>query len=160
MVHGLERDGDGYFKSALAATREAGATDSTLVIAPQFHATDGSCKDKLAPGEERFACHGWQDGVANSEAPLSSFTAMDRLLNAVDNRDLFPALKEIVLAGHSAGGQFVQRYAATNRVDGKLSVPLRYVVANPSSYLYLEAWRPVAHARVRPSIVTSSAFGD
>ncbi len=121
--------------------------ESTLVIAPQFHANDGDrCKDNLEAGEEPFACRGWQDGVATRKAPLSSFTAMDRLLRALGNHELFPALKEIVLAGHSAGGQFVQRYAATNRVDGKLPVPLRYVVANPSSYLYLESWRPVEHA--------------
>ncbi len=147
LVHGLQRDGDVYFKSAMAATREAGRMDSTLVIAPQFHANDGNqCKDKFASGEAHFACRGWSDGVATKSDPLSSFAAMDRLLQALANRELFPALKEIVLAGHSAGGQFVQRYAAANRVDGKLPVPLRYVVANPSSYLYLESWRPVEHA--------------
>jgi hypothetical protein len=38
----------------------------------------------------------------------------------------------------------VQRYAAVNRVEEKLSVPVRYMIANPSSYLYLEPWRPVS----------------
>ena len=59
---------------------------------------------------------------------------MDRLLAALDDKARFPALKEIVVAGHSAGGQYVQP---------TLSALVRYLVANPSSYLYLEPWRPV-----------------
>jgi len=46
------------------------------------------------------------------------------------------------VAGHSAGGQFVNRYEMANRVHDSLSVPIAYVVANPSSYAYLDATRP------------------
>jgi pimeloyl-ACP methyl ester carboxylesterase len=143
LVHGLQRDGESYFKSAIDAAKDSHELGRTLVIAPQFHAVDGTCKDKPEAGEVIFACRGWSDGVATKEASLSSFEALDRVLRMVANKDLFPSLKEIVIAGHSAGGQFVQRYAATNRIDGTVIVPLRYVVANPSSYLYLESWRPV-----------------
>ncbi|MEZ5353227.1 MAG: hypothetical protein R2762_11370 [Bryobacteraceae bacterium] len=45
------------------------------------------------------------------------------------------------MAGHSAGGQFVQRYAGINRAEPKSRVPVRYVVANPSSYVYLNSLR-------------------
>jgi pimeloyl-ACP methyl ester carboxylesterase len=140
LVHGLQRDGHVYYKSAYDATSDAGRLNSTLVIAPQFHA----CTDKPDAGEAFFACRGWSDGSTTPEFPLSSFTAMDQLLEGVADRSRFPRLKEIVLAGHSAGGQFVQRYAAANRIDGKLAVPIRYIVANPSTYLYLDSWRPVA----------------
>ncbi len=146
LVHGVGRDGDVYFKSALAATQDSAEMENTLVIAPQFHATDGKCADgpKMEQGETAFACRGWSDGVGDAASPISSFTAMDALLREVANKKVFPSLQEIVVTGHSAGGQFVQRYAATNRIDGKLPVTLRYVVANPSSYLYLDAWRPAA----------------
>jgi hypothetical protein len=50
----------------------------------------------------------------------------------------------IVLAGHSAGGQFVTRYQMANLVQEKLAVPITYLVANPSSYGYLDALRPSA----------------
>ena len=143
LVHGLQRDGDAYYKTAIGATQDAGEIGRTLVIAPQYHAVDGTCKDKPEPGETIFACRGWSDGNSTKAAPRNSFAALDGLLRMVASRDLFPSLKEIVVAGHSAGGQFVQRYAATNRIDGTLAVPIRYVVANPSSYLYLESWRPV-----------------
>lgn len=143
LVHGLHRDGQVYYKTAIDGTQDSHEMERTLVIAPQFHAVDGTCKDKPAPGEATFYCRGWSDGISTNDAPLSSFTAMDTLLRMVAKRELFPAVKEIVVAGHSAGGQFVQRYAATNRVDGALGLPIRYLVANPSSYLYLESWRTV-----------------
>src|SRR5579859_2861551 len=38
LVHGLQRDGDVYYKAAIAAARDAGEMDRALVIAPQFHA--------------------------------------------------------------------------------------------------------------------------
>jgi hypothetical protein len=47
-----------------------------------------------------------------------------------------------VVAGHSAGGQYVNRYEMANRVHDKLGVPITYVVSNPSSYAYPDALRP------------------
>ena len=106
-------------------------------------ANDGSgCMDALDDGELAFSCNGWKDGEPALGSPIDSFTAMDRLLAALDDKARFPALKEIVVAGHSAGGQYVQRYAAGNRIEPTLSAPVRYLVANPSSYLYLEPNRP------------------
>ena len=46
------------------------------------------------------------------------------------------------MAGHSAGGQFVTRYEMANQIHDTLGVPMTYVVANPSSYAYLDAPRP------------------
>ena len=40
---------------------------------------------------------------------LSSFAVVDRLLAGVTTAG-YPSLKRIVVAGHSAGGQFVNRY--------------------------------------------------
>jgi pimeloyl-ACP methyl ester carboxylesterase len=150
LIHGTQRNGADYFKTAIAATKEAGFLEKTLVIAPYFKANDGSrCKDVLEEGELGFSCNGWKDGEPAFESNIDSFTAMDRLLAALDDKTRFPALKEIVVAGHSAGGQYVQRYAAGNRMEPKLSVPVRYLVANPSSYLYLETWRPVKNPEAR-----------
>jgi hypothetical protein len=50
-------------------------------------------------------------------------------------------LKRIVIAGHSAGGQFVARYQLANRVHETLGVPVAYVVANPSSYAWPDGSR-------------------
>ena len=42
-----------------------------------------------------------------------------------------------MIAGHSAGGQFANRFAAAHPAQPET----RYIVANPSSYLYLDAQR-------------------
>jgi pimeloyl-ACP methyl ester carboxylesterase len=55
----------------------------------------------------------------------------------------FPQLREVVILGHSAGGQIVQRYAVAGR--GASAVPhlhVHLIVANPSSYFYFDNWRP------------------
>jgi hypothetical protein len=58
---------------------------------------------------------------------------------------LLPDLATVVVAGHSAGGQLVLRYAIVGRGEAALlarNVHVRYVVANPSSYLYFSDDRP------------------
>jgi pimeloyl-ACP methyl ester carboxylesterase len=47
-----------------------------------------------------------------------------------------------VVAGHSAGGQFASRYAMASQVHDRLPVKISYLVANPSSYTYLDGLRP------------------
>jgi len=61
------------------------------------------------------------------------------LLDVLSDKMRFPALETIVVAGHSGGGQVVQRYALlTPRQD------IRFIIANPSSYAYLSPERPTA----------------
>jgi hypothetical protein len=75
---------------------------------------------------------------------MSSYEVMDRILRALGDRSRFPNLRTIVVTGHSAGGQYTQRYAIGTQVDRELpGVELRYVVANPSSYMYFDGQRPV-----------------
>ena len=69
---------------------------------------------------------------------------MDEMLRKLARKDVFPNLKTIVIAGHSAGGQYVARYQMANQVHDALGVPVTYIVSNPSSYAYLDATRPNA----------------
>ncbi|MEW8442104.1 MAG: hypothetical protein AB2689_28490 [Candidatus Thiodiazotropha taylori] len=83
-------------------------------------------------------------------------------MELVTDRALFPNLRVVTVAGHSAGGQFVQRYAAGTQS------PIRhrdhafvYVVANPSSFMYLDRRRPEPGSTsefFEPS--TSCSFND
>jgi pimeloyl-ACP methyl ester carboxylesterase len=146
MVHGAGRDADHYFSTALAAAFLAGALDDTLVIVPRFASNDGGgCRDSLAANEVNWPCGGdsWRSGgVARNDPQLTSFDFADQILRRLVNKDTFPNLKTIVVAGHSAGGQFVNRYEMASRVHDTLGVRITYVVANPSSYAYLDANRP------------------
>ncbi len=147
MVHGAGRDAVNYFRSALAAGFLADALSDTLIIAPRFASNDRGCGDSLAPNEVNWACSGnsWRSGgVSLTTEHLTSYDFMDALLRKLARKDLFPNLKAIVLAGHSAGGQFVTRYEMASPVGDELPIPLTYVVSNPSSYAYPDLNRPAA----------------
>jgi hypothetical protein len=143
-IHGAGRDADNYFKSTLAAGFLAGALDNTIIIAPRMASNDGAgCRDVLAPNEISWNCNSWRSGgVANSNAAVTSFDFLDEILRKVTRKDVFPNLKAIVVVGHSAGGQVVNRYEMGNKVSESLGVPITYVVSNPSSYAYPDSVRP------------------
>ena len=148
LVHGAGRDADNYFRTTLAAAFLAGALDNTLVIAPRMASNDGNgCKDTLAQNEISWNCNSWRSGGPSITNPgVNSFDLLDEILKKVARKDVFPNLKAIVLAGHSAGGQVMNRYEMANQVHDKLGVPISYVVSNPSSYAYLDATRPTGGA--------------
>jgi hypothetical protein len=116
-----------------------------MVIAPRLASNDGrGCKDSLAPQEVSWNCSSWRSGgPALSDDQVTSFDFMDGILQKLARKEIFTNLKEIVVAGHSAGGQYVTRYEMANRVHDTLGVPITYVVANPSSYAYPDPTRPV-----------------
>ena len=161
MVHGAQRNGDGYFSTAMAAAAATGNLLNTIVIAPAFRGREGrGCNDTVQPGELYWSCQGWNAGLpAVEDKSVNSFTAMDRILALLNNKTRFPKLKSIVVAGHSGGGQFMQRYAAMNRIEETIDIPVRYVVANPSSYVYLDSKRPPTGASCTPEGKCQGAFG-
>jgi hypothetical protein len=93
-----------------------------------------------------WTANGWIDGdVAVRPAPLSSYDAIDAIMARFADAEIFPNLRHVVIAGHAAGAQLVQRYAAVGRGPAALTqanVAVRYVVANPSSYLWFGEDRP------------------
>src|SRR5437867_7500936 len=146
MVHGTNRNADHYFSTAVAATFLAGALDDSIVISPRIASAAGNCHDMLAPNEVSWSCTGdsWRSGgTAASHADLTSFDFVDQILKKLADKNVFPNLRAIVVAGHSAGGQFVARYQMANRVHDTLGVPVSYVVANPSSYAWPASTRPL-----------------
>lgn len=152
MVHGQGRNADDYFRTMMAAGFLAGALEDTIIISPRFSSNNADgCKDHLSEGELNQPCRGksWRGGGEAENAPHgTSFHVMDEVLRRLADKKKFPNLQFITLAGHSAGGQFVHRYAAaTKAVDG-LGVPVKFVVSNPSSYLYLDARRYAAEGKL------------
>ena len=120
-VHGLDRNACGMRRAVLAAL--GGEPAGTLVVAPWFAAPeDGVAGHTWALGT-------WPAGDASS-AGVSSLAALDDLVERFGDRD-------VTVVGFSGGGQFVNRYAATSPVTAS-----RYVVMNPSTYLWFTARRP------------------
>jgi hypothetical protein len=146
MIHGTNRNPDHYFETATAAAFLAGALDDAVVIAPRIASADGGCHDPLAENEVSWSCGGdsWRSGGTAPGKTLTSFDFVDEILKKLANKRMFPNMSEIVVAGHSAGGQFVARYQMANKVHETLGVPVTYVVANPSSYAWPDSTRPLA----------------
>jgi pimeloyl-ACP methyl ester carboxylesterase len=148
MIHGAGRNADGYFSSAMAAAFLAGALENTLVIAPRMASNDGAgCRDALGANEISWHCNTWRSGGPSLTHPgITSFDFLDEILRKVARKEIFPNLRAIVVAGHSAGGQVTNRYGMSNKVHDKLGVPVSYVVSNPSSFAWPSDERPTAAA--------------
>ena len=146
MVHGTNRNADHYFETAVGAAFLAGALDDTVVIAPRIASkAERGCNDKLDTNEVNWSCGGdsWRSGGNSTSNPeLTSFDFVDQILRKLANKSNFPNMAAIVVAGHSAGGQFVNRYEMANKLHDTLGVPVSYVIANPSSYAWPDASRP------------------
>ena len=147
IFHGLLRNADAYFASGLQSRDAAGeAGRNVLVLAPQFLADVDIAANHLPANTLGFDYDHWAGGeAALTPAPISGFTAIDAILTRLADRRTFPALDVVVLAGFSAGGQTVQRYAVVGNGEQALTaqgVQVRYVVSDPSSYLYFTPARP------------------
>jgi len=148
VLHGRLRNADVYYRSALTAQAAAGeAGRTTLMIVPQYLAGIDVDAFHLPPDTLHWSLLGWEGGdPAEGPRPVSSLEALDAILARLADRRLFPDLKQVVVAGHSGGGQVVQRYAVAGRGEAVLArqaIGVRYVIANPSSYAYFSAERPV-----------------
>lgn len=140
MIHGNRRDPDRYFESLVAAAEREARLEDTLLLAPGFRAE----KDEHGPRSTFWSRSGWKIGNRSKDpGRISSFTVVDELLGRICPVEArpFPALKVVVIVGHSAGGQFVHRYAAGGAGCPDAGVEVRYVVMNPSSYLYVDGRR-------------------
>ena len=142
MSHGVGRNfGYAFARMTLVYAAPTGSA-STLIVAPHFQAD----LDKPAPGFLYWSDHGWASGDDSLDANhLSSYDAMDSLIEQIAGGGHFPNLREIVVTGLSAGGQLTDRFAAGSSVENIFpNIHFRYVVASPSSYLYFDEnrWAP------------------
>lgn len=121
-VHGLDRAACAMRDAVVAAL--GGEPADTVVIAPHFSTSADAPTGGFAWGPST-----WPAGEPD-RGGVSSFAVMDALVEAVGDRS-------ITLVGFSGGGQFTNRYAAVSR-----TMLDRYVIINPSSYVWLTADRP------------------
>lgn len=153
VIHGSNRNARDYYERILNPARRAGRADSTtLILAPQFLLEIDIEAFDLLDYTLFWSSSGWKKGDESQSsfeherpAEISSFAIIDTILFRLVS--LNPNLQNIVLAGHSAGGQFVNRYAAGNQTEAVLmsefGIQMTYLVANPSSYLYFSEKRRV-----------------
>lgn len=152
VIHGMNRNAGDYFRNMKeAASMSSHYTDSVMIVAPQFLEEEDLDPNGL-DNSYLYWSSGWKSG-SNSKnnaghprpARISSYAVMDTLMFRL--AEFHPNLKYIILAGHSAGGQLVNRYSAASPLADlllkKYGIKTRFIVANPSSYLYLDEKRVV-----------------
>jgi len=171
FVHGINRDGDNHFRTALAAAFLADGLNNTAIVAPRFASNSGApgnqagdCHDALAADEANWVCETlrpdtWRSGGGEiNNDKVTSFDFMDEIIRRLARKQVFPNLRSIVVAGHSAGGQFVTRYEMSNRVHDSISIPISYVVSNASAYTYVDDMRPTSTALPKTVAAASPGF--
>ncbi len=155
VIHGKLRNANVYFHTALKARDAAGADPSTtLLIAPQFLATLDTQLHDEPPDLLRWKDDAWMGGDnAEGDANVSSYAVLDAIVARLADRRQFPNLRYVTFAGHSGGGQVVQRYAVAAHETQALAdegIDVRYVVSSPSSYAYFDKERPDASGAPAP----------
>jgi pimeloyl-ACP methyl ester carboxylesterase len=156
VIHGALRNAEGSFTTMQHSMTLAGeAGRHVLIVAPQFLSEVDTARYPIPLDVPVWSVDGWKEGDLSeirrddsTDRRVSSFAVLDALLQMLSDRQHWPALNLVVLAGHSAGGQFVQRYAVAGRAPTLLShhgIHTRFVIANPSSYLYFDERRPTEH---------------
>ncbi|MFY7998985.1 MAG: hypothetical protein ACOVSW_10350 [Candidatus Kapaibacteriota bacterium] len=163
MVHGAGRNAGGYYSYTLSAAQKAKREASTIVIGLHFPMERDLDSLKMGDSVLYWTNVGWKQGdesVQSEKRPrkiacgeLSSFAVLDSVVMRLADKKRFPKLTTVVLAGHSAGGQYMQRYTAGSQITSavqayskqkKVANPtFRFIISNPSSYAYLDDKRPV-----------------
>ena len=161
MVHGAGRNADHYFETAMAAAFLAGALDNTIVIAPRYITRADSATTHQGEVVWSSAANNWRSGGFSTTDPqLTSFDFLDRMVRLLADKKTFPSLAKVVVAGHSAGGQVATRYAMANKIDPVPGITMSYVVANPSSYAWPVAERPLPVGHADPMGADKEALGE
>lgn len=156
VIHGNSRDAQGSFETIFDSAKLEDKLSETILLAPHFKANEWGggtgCPssedcDFVVENELYWSSDGWKEGdhsINSGGKRLSSYEVLDKLIEDLSNPNIFPNLSTIVIAGNSAGGQFVQRFAIGSAIEDQIreQISFEYVVSNPSSYLYLNNTRP------------------
>ena len=142
VIHGQNRNADDYYNSIYSAASSTEELTETLVIAPQFLTTTDINFWELSNSVVYWSnTTSWTGGnLSNSTSDhprdydISSFSVMDSLVSYLLHN--VPYLEKVIIVGNSAGGQFVNRYAAGSDQNGQGKI--EYIISAPSHFLYLD----------------------
>jgi hypothetical protein len=138
VVHGASHDPENYYSWMTNTFQAESISGSTVLISPFFRSTaTGSTADFY------WANTNWRRGQESSNAnKLSSFDAIDALINQLANTTRFPVLEKIIITGHSSGAALTHVYAAANKSEANHpTIEFEYVPANAQFYYYPDGQR-------------------
>ncbi|WFC98774.1 hypothetical protein MYAM1_001506 [Malassezia yamatoensis] len=152
---GLQRDSWKYanlFYNALRyvqAKNKFGVEEGdVLIVAPVVLNLDDQAAGGTNGDDSDWAVYrksNWEFGGSThspkADHSVSFYTALDKLIEKYLDKDQYPNVEKIVLAGHSLGGQAVQRYALLKH-EKSYDDQIMYWVGNPGAYTWLTSDRP------------------
>lgn len=159
VVHGAGKNADGYFDYASDAVTLSGRSlTNVAVIAPQFLEDEDVGPHGINTATHHYWSNGWRGGDYSLNGTTSSYEVLDYIITRLMDVATFPNLTRITVTGHSAGGQVTGRYCGAG-INPRAGVLIKYVIANPSSYLYLTQERPVGRSVTNFAIPTGVSEG-
>jgi len=144
VVHGSGYRARNSFAAVQRAAHKANLSDKTIILAPQFLKPRHLTKHKLDGSHaswSRWTTGGRSRGCKQCPPRVRSREVIEQMIEALLSRFDLPDLRFLSIVGHSAGGQFVNRFSATTQMTGH-GLQLRFIVANPSNFLYFNNKRP------------------
>lgn len=153
-IHSSSYNAKAYYDNSIKAMQAANANSRKyLIIAPHF-LSQGNL-ETLSPeaqAQKDFLLWkispfwGTSQGLYNGQSvAISAYDVIDQILSHIVTSGNFPNLKTIVIAGHSAGGQMTNRYAAGNCFEMEIARPrniaVKYMVMAPSTCVYFTPQR-------------------
>lgn len=169
VLHGAIRDADSYFcmMNSLVKIQDYRKPSDVLIITPDFNyandkgviASDLFWNASKPWGDWRGGAHSDPRSSGADKITFSAYEVLDMFVRVLDSDWLYPNLNEVAFVGHSAGGQTVQRYALVTEMASVVrgGLDIRYVVANPSSYVYLDNKRWAYSCQAGPCNCTAAS---
>ncbi|WFD42862.1 hypothetical protein MPSI1_001512 [Malassezia psittaci] len=119
-----------------------------LIVAPVVLNLDDQAAGGTNGDDSDWAVYrksNWEFG-GNTQSPkadhsVSFYTALDKLIEKFLDKDQYPNVEKVVVAGHSLGGQAVQRYALLKH-EKSYDDQVMYWVGNPGAYTWITSDRP------------------
>lgn len=149
-IHGKDRNAKGLFQLFHKRLLKLERVAKTLLICPYFLIAEDIAFYGLDASWAYWspAWNGWKYGYKNLRsstnrhiARISSFAVLDFLVGRILRKH--QTIEEVVLLGHSSGGQMVQRYAAATPLPEEyVNCHFRFVPINAGTYLYFSPERP------------------
>ena len=129
VVHGNSFNPDDYYSYMSTTVQALSLSESTILISPDFK---NSSQNYLSWGSD-YRKGGDSSGAAN----ISSFEALDIIIDRLANKSFFPSLNEIVITGQSSGGLFTHLFSAANKSENKYpEINFEYIVSESQFYYY------------------------
>jgi pimeloyl-ACP methyl ester carboxylesterase len=136
---------------ALTNHPELGLTNgSVLIVGPailnQLDVQYGAAEpNDIAWYGSQWSRGGLSRHPASLQDPISFFEVLDWLMDNLFDKTMYPNLNAVSIAGHSMGGQSVQRYALTKQRKS-YDDNIHYLIQNPGAWTWLEDGRPTQNA--------------